>query len=112
MFSSACLGHLKAHNTQPMTASKDCFSATNFDLVYDYIRASIDKDNLSFYTHETYQLHLSCSAEITVKQNGYTLAVISRGKGIYSLAKVLSDNNKLVRTANRIFCEILEKASR
>ncbi|GAA0890675.1 hypothetical protein GCM10009122_03540 [Fulvivirga kasyanovii] len=88
----------------------DCFSGANFDLVYDHIRKSISQGNLGFYTHETYQLHPGCSAEIAVKQDGYTLTVISRGKGIYSLAKVLSDNNKLVSTANRIFCEVLEKA--
>ena len=110
MLSSVCFGHLRAHNIQHMTVVNDCFSAANFDLVYDHIRESISQGNLGFYTHQTYQLHPGCSAEIAVKQDGYTLAIISRGKGVYSLAKVLSDNHKLVSTANRIFCEVLEKA--
>ncbi|UII31036.1 hypothetical protein LVD17_22345 [Fulvivirga ulvae] len=108
IFSATCFCGSKA-NIQPMSVMNECFSAANFDLVYRHIRENIDNDDLSYYTYGKYQLHPDGSAEIMVKENGYTLAIISRDKGIYSLAKVLSDNINLVGLANQIFCEVLEK---
>lgn len=99
----------KNHNTQPMPNKNDCFSATNFNLVYQYISESMQQDSSAYYRYEKYQLHPGCAAEIAVKQDGYTLAIISRERGIYSLAKVLSDNNRLVSIANEMFCNILSQ---
>ena len=107
IFAVTSASHSKDLNIQPMPDNNDCFSSANFDLVYHHIRKSIAKEKSAFYTCEKYQLHLGCAAEITIKQDGYTLAIISRETGIYSLAKVLSDNNRLVDVANELFCKVL-----
>jgi len=88
---------------------ENCFSENNFEKVYQYINNEITAQELSFYIHDEYEIHLFDENEIKIKQNGWTLAIIRKEKGIFTLAKLKSDNEKQLIRANKIFCELIAK---
>ena len=86
---------------------ESCFSENNFEKVYQYLNNEITAQELSFYIHDEYEIHLFDKNEIKIKQNGWTLAIIRKEKGIFALAKLKSDNEKQLMKANKIFCQLV-----
>ena len=86
---------------------ESCFSENNFEKVYQYLNNEIAAQELSFYIHDEYEIHLFGETEIKIKQNGWTLAIIRKEKGIFALAKLKSDNEKQLMKANKIFCQLV-----
>lgn len=91
-----------------MAMESSCFSKENFDQVYSFIKAQMKEREYLLY--QSYEWHLTDEKSIVMKKDNYSLAIIDREKGIYSLAKILSDNQNLVRKANASFCELVEEA--
>ena len=87
-----------------------CFSEANFEIVYAYVEKQVRQSDSGHYQMGDMELHLRGDNQIFLKKNNYTLAIIDRETGIYSLAKVLDDNNRLVKKANEIFCDLLSEA--
>jgi hypothetical protein len=98
------------NGTSNMNSTESCFSETDFSIVYNYIEGQIDKGNKGFYEFDDYELYLKDPAEITLKQKGYTLARIIRGEGIFSLAIMQRDNERIVKKSGLIFHRILTNA--
>ena len=86
---------------------ESCFSENNFEKVYQYLNNEITAQELSFYIHDEYEIHLFDENEIKIKQNGWTLAIIRKEKGIFALAKLKSDNEKQLMKTNKIFCQLV-----
>lgn len=96
-----------------MNKTASCFSEENFDIVYQYLEDQMKKEEVKKYPFDTYVLNIADNGqglEIRMKRDDYSLAIISKERGIYSLAKRLKDNNRLVHKANEIFCKILSLA--
>lgn len=87
-----------------------CFSADSFETVYWHIASLTEQNDLDYLTIEDYQLKILDNRDIAVQKAGYTLAKISKEKGIYSLAKNYSDNQSIRRKAEEIFCKLLKSA--
>ena len=84
-----------------------CFSVASFDIVYNHINVQIKSSNAAFYKYDNYELYLTDASTISFKQNGYTLSCINKVKGIYSLAKIKKDNDRILMKTNQIFCKLL-----
>lgn len=89
-----------------MDTKNSCFSEERFDAVYAYIEKQLVKSGNDHYRVGDIELHLAKNAQIFLKQSNFTLAIISREKGVYSLVKVLGDNKRMVTKADDIFCSI------
>ena len=84
-----------------------CFSETNFESVYKFLENEIKQGDKGFYVFEGNKLYVKEGMQIVIKEDSFTLAIIHKKQGVYSLAKVLSDNQHLVKKAHEIFCSIL-----
>ena len=85
-----------------------CFSETNFESVYKFLESEIKQGDRGFYVFEGNELYVKEGMQIVIKEDSFTLAIIHKKRGVYSLAKILSDNQNLVKKAHNIFCGILE----
>ena len=92
--------------------NENCFSETNFEIVYQYLNDKIVSQKLEFYTYDGYDIHLISENEIKIKNNGGTMAIIRKEKGILALAKLKSDNEKQLTKANNIFCELVAEVKK
>ena len=90
--------------------NESCFSSENFDIVRNYLAAEIKKDNAFCYTVKGCQLYIISESEIRLKECDYTLAVIYKHKGIYSLAKKEKNNMEITALTEKIFCGLLSAA--
>jgi len=86
---------------------KNCFSETNFETVYQYLDNKITTQELIFYAHGNYEIYLIRENEIKIKYRGWSMAIISKERGIFALAKSKSDNEKQLKKANEIFCQLV-----
>lgn len=94
---------------QQMEDTAQCFSEDNFNTVYKYIQSKI-KDVATYYSYEGYEIYLSSGTDIKFKQKGQTLAVANKENGIYSLFKILKDNQRQVEITHELFCQLLNEA--
>jgi len=92
--------------------NESCFSETNFEFVYQYLNDKIATQKLKFYAFADYEIHLINENEIKIKNNGGTMAIIRKEKGILALAKLKSDNEKQLTKANNIFCELVAEVKK
>lgn len=93
-----------------MISNKDFYnpiSNENFDSVYKYIEMQIKKEPAQFYSYKDYELHLKDHLEIIITKNAYTLSIISKEKGIFSLVKTQKENEEMVVKTDKLFWEIL-----
>ena len=89
-----------------------CFSETNFEIVYQYLDNKIATQDLTFYTCGNYKIHLISKNEIKIRNNGGTVAIVRKESGIFSLAKLKSDNERQLKKANEIFCQLVAEAEK
>ena len=87
-----------------------CFSEANFEIVYAYVEKHVEESKQGPYSFDDIELNLVDGCRIYLKKNNYTIAIFDKEKGIYSMAKVLEDNKRLVKKANEIFCDLLSEA--
>ncbi len=87
-----------------------CFSEDNFETVYWHIASLTEQNDLDYLPMEDYQLKILDNRDIAIQKEGYTLAKISKEKGIYSLATKYSDNQSIKRKAEELFCKLLKSA--
>jgi hypothetical protein len=92
-----------------MNKTDNCFSEDNFDSLYKFIVEKISAAKTTYYLHSGYEIHVGGPAELRFKKDHYTLAVIHRKKGIFSLAIKQADNDKIMKEVNRLFCELIEQ---
>jgi hypothetical protein len=88
---------------------ENCFSEYNFDRLYRFIAEKVSAAKTTYYLYWGYEIHVSGPAELRFKKDHYTLAVIHREKGISSLAIKQTDNDKIMKEVNRVFCELIEQ---
>lgn len=89
--------------------NENCFSETNFNIVYQYLNNKTTAQDLAFYQFNGYEIHINDSV-IRIKTDGWTEAVISKDGGISGLAKRQPDNDRQIKKANGIFCQLLAQA--
>lgn len=87
-------------------------SEKDFDNVYHYIEIQIQKFHLQFYTCENYEIYLKENLKIILKKEGFTLSIISKENGIFSLAKTHSQNRNMVIETSKLFLDILDLCSK
>ncbi len=87
--------------------TENCFSSTNFDIIYLYINNHIKKKNNAFYKYGNYELYIIDATKISLKKNGYTLSSIVKERGVFSLAKRKEDHDPILKKTHQIFCELL-----
>ena len=78
-----------------------CFSEANFESVYKFLENKIKQGG--FHVFEGNELYVKEGMQIVIKEENYTLAIIHKEHGIYSLAKVLTDNQHLLKRPTRYF---------
>lgn len=88
----------------------DCFSISNFDVVYNYLGQHISSDT-AFLKHEDHDVYIK-EGVIYIKKNQYTLSSIDREKGILALSKSIKDQQSILSESHRIFCDLLSRAKR
>lgn len=92
--------------------TENCFSKTNFDIVYKYIGSQIKKSTVAFHNYDSYEVYLKDNAQISFKSNGYTLSRIIKDKGIFALPKRKKDNENILKKTNQLFCELVVLAGK
>ena len=90
-----------------MNDTESCYSEENFETVYKFVEDQIKKSEENFYSFKSCQLFLMDGEVIAIKQKNWTESIIHREKGIYSLAKELKANQRHVKKAHEIFCELV-----
>ena len=91
------------------STNETCFSKENFDTVYEFIKTQTRKSQGGFYLYDSTEIYISRIDELSFKKNGYTLSKINREKGIFSLAMLKNDNDKLTSKTNLLFCKLLSE---
>ena len=99
-------------NSAEEKITESCFTKNNFDKVYEFINNQNIKTKTTFLKYDDIQVCLKGDSEIAFKKDGYTLSKIYREKGIIALQMLESDNNKMEEKTNRIFCELISKATK
>jgi len=89
--------------------NKSCFSKTNYEIIHNYIQNEIEIEKLSYYTDNDYYIYLIDKNEIVINKKNSMIGKIIRDKGIISVAKNKSDNERLIIEMNNLFCELTSK---
>ena len=90
--------------------TENCFTEENFDRVHGFLKGQIKGAEEVFYKHDGYEFHLGDTGQIDLKKDRWTLARISRERGVVSLAKREKDNSRILKETNQLFCQLLELA--
>ena len=89
----------------------NCFSESNFDLVFQYLESKLISGGGS-YMYNKFKVSLTKEKTIIIHYNSTRIANISRVNGIAALAILKSDNKKQLAKANEIFCWLTIEAGR
>lgn len=100
--------HRTTNESNVPTMNHTCCSEANFETVYKFVEDQIKKGEEDFYSFQAYQLFLIDGEMIAIRQKNWTQSIIHREKGIYSLTKEFKANQKYVKKAHEIFCELVD----
>jgi hypothetical protein len=89
--------------------NKNCYSKTNYEIIHNYIQSEIETENLSYFTDNDYNIYLIDKNEIVINKKNSMIGKIIKDKGIISVAKNKSDNERLKIEMNNLFCELTSK---
>lgn len=89
--------------------NKNCFSNTNYELVYKYIKNEIEIRQQSHFENNEYDLYLIDKNEIKVYKEKTLIGNIRNDKGIFSIAIYKSNNEKLTIEMNNLFCSLISE---
>jgi hypothetical protein len=99
-------------NSKNDQQQNNCFSEENFQKVYEYVNEQINKAETEFISFSGYDIYLDFEKTrilVKEKEKNYTLSIIEK-TDIYSLIKSAKGNERMVKTAHKLFCELLANA--
>lgn len=99
--------HRTTNESNVPTMNHTCYSEANFETVYKFVEDQIKKSEEDFYSFKSCQLFLMDGEVIAIRQKNWTQSMIHTERGIYSLAKELNANQRHVKKAHEIFCELV-----